>query len=333
MNAGTPRLPDASRQEHATAGNPIAARRSVEASHPPHVAVVILHWGPMEVTARCLRSLSKMSFAGRCTVVLIDNAQSFDPGFAGGDSPFEIEVHRPPHNLGFAEGCARGIARARQLGATFVLLLNNDVQVEPEFLDHLVKAAGDWPDAGLLCPKILAQDRHSKPWYLGGTFSLWCGIPVQVPRDWRRATEQGPREVDYATGCAMLIKPAVVERIGSFDPTFFAYCEDLDFSLRARRAGFKILLVPQAVVRHEVTDDDARLSLSIYYSTRNLLEVMRRHAAWYHWTAFPAHFLVRWLGFFALLGCVRRRPEFVSALTRGTVDFLRGGFGERRGAR
>ncbi|HXJ79470.1 MAG TPA: glycosyltransferase family 2 protein, partial [Candidatus Methylomirabilis sp.] len=193
-------------------------------------------------------------------------------------------------------------------------------------------AAAESPDAGLLCPKILTQDRRSKPWYLGGTFSLWSGIPVQARPDRGSRAGPEPREVDYATGCAMLIKPQVVERIGSFDPDFFAYCEDLDFSLRARRAGFKILLVPRAVVHHAVTDD-ARLSLGIYYSTRNLLEVMRRHAAWYHWIAFPAHFLVRWLGFFALLGCVRRRPEFVSALTRGVVDFLRGGLGERSALR
>jgi GT2 family glycosyltransferase len=293
-----------------------------------HVAIVILHWGSMEVTAGCLRSLSRVSFAGRTTVVLIDNARSFDPVLAGVDPRLEVEVHRPPRNLGFAQGCVQGITRARQLGATLVLLLNNDVQVEPEFLDHLVQAAAESPEAGLLCPKILTLDGRRKPWYLGGTFSLWSGIPVQARPDRRSPAGGEPREVDYATGCVMLIKPAVVERIGSFDPSFFAYCEDLDFSLRARRAGFKILLVPRAVAYHAASDDE-RLSLGIYYSTRNLLEVMRRHAAWYHWIAFPAHFLVRWLGFFALLGCVRRRPEFVFALTRGAVDFLRGGLGER----
>jgi GT2 family glycosyltransferase len=218
----------------------------------PHVAVVVLHWGPVEVTARCLRSLSGVSFPGRTTVVLIDNARSFDRAAAGLDPRLALEVHRPPRNLGFAEGCAQGIARAERLGAGLVLLLNNDALVEPEFLDHLVRAAAESPEAGLLCPKILALDGRGKPWYVGGSFSLWSGIPVQARRARRDGLGERPREVDYATGCAMLIKPAVVERIGSFDPAFFAYCEDLDFSLRARRAGFKILLVPRAIVRHGV---------------------------------------------------------------------------------
>jgi hypothetical protein len=141
-----------------------------------------------------------------------------------------------------------------------------------------------------------------------------------------------PREVDYATGCAMLIRPAVIRSVGSLDSRFFAYCEDLDFSLRARDAGFKVLVVPQARVLHAAADRD-QLSRSIYYSTRNLLEVIRRHGAWYHWLGIVPNFLVRWVGFFSALACVRGRPALLRALASGVVDFARGRLGERRPGR
>jgi GT2 family glycosyltransferase len=293
----------------------------------PHVAVVILHWGLSEVTTRCLQSLAHAVFPGKKTVLLVDNAGCLDHAVAGLVAPLEIEVHRPDRNLGFAKGCAWGIARAMEHGADYILLLNNDVVVEPSFLGALLGAAGRSAGAGVWCPQILSP---RKLWYAGGTFSLWSGIPVQE-RPKRAAPLRGqPREVDYATGCAMLIAAPVVDAIGSFDPEFFMYCEDLDFSLRARRAGFKILLVPDALVHHAVTDETDRVSLRIYYSTRNLLEVMRRHAAWYQWPGFGLNFLVRWVGFFSLLACARRRPEFVRALAGGAIDFARGRMGEKR---
>ncbi len=289
----------------------------------------MLHWGAIDVTTRCLESLRHAIFPARKTIILIDNAGTLDRSLATSADGLAIEVHRPDHNMGFAKGCALGIALALQRDADFVLLVNNDVVVDRSFLSGLLAAAARRPDAGLLCPRIMFLANPQKPWYTGGTFSLWSGIPVQVRARERANLQSHPREVDYATGCAMLINPAVIRAVGTFDSEFFAYCEDLDLSLRARRAGFKILFVPDSLVLHAVTDQADRVSLRIYYSTRNLLEVMRRHAAWYHWVWFGANFLVRWVGFFAVLACVRGRPQLIGDLVRGSIDFARGKLGER----
>jgi hypothetical protein len=302
------------------------AETTGEAGPAPHVAVVILHWGFLEVTVRCLQSLAHAVSPGKTTLLLVDNARGLDHALAGAVAALEVEVLRPDGNLGFARGCAWGITRAMEHGADYILLLNNDVVVEPSFLGALLVAADQSPDAGVLCPQIVSP---RKLWYAGGRFSLWSGIPVQE-RPRRAAPLVGqPREVQYATGCAMLIRSSVVDAIGSFDPDFFMYCEDLDFSLRARQAGFKILLVPASRVHHAVSDETERVSLRIYYSTRNLLEVMRRHAAWYQWPGFVLNFLVRWVGFFTVLACVRRRPGFIRALVGGIADFVRGRLGEK----
>jgi GT2 family glycosyltransferase len=294
----------------------------------PHVGVVVLHWGTAGVTARCLESLKQVAYPAGLTVFVIDNARSFDRARAGCLAPLEVEVHQPSRNLGFSAGSAWGIRLAMERGVDFILLLNNDAVVEPLFLAPLLEAARACPGAGLLCPHILWAGRLQRTWYGGGTFSLWLGIPGQA-RGKRNGLHDPVREVEYATGCAMLIDPAVIRAVGSFDPGFFAYCEDLELSLRARTRGFKILFVPSSVVHHAVTDETRHRSQAIYYSTRNLLEVMRRHAAWYQWPTFILSFLVRWIGFFTVLAWVRRRPGVIGALARGVADFARGRLGER----
>ena len=111
-----------------------------------------------------------------------------------------------------------------------------------------------------------------------------------------------------------VVHPALLRRIGSFDGRFFAYCEDLDLSIRARRAGLRVLMVPASIVYHDVTNEGGRASLRVYYSTRNLLEVMRKHAAWYHWPSFTMSFLLRWIGFYAVLAVMRGQPRSLLAL-------------------
>lgn len=294
----------------------------------PSVTAVILHWGSAAATARCLRSLGAASWPGPAAVLIVDNTGCLDQAAVSGAGPLEIEVVRPQRNLGFCEGSTLGMRMALDRGADLVLLLNNDVVVDPGFLDALVRAGRQVPDAGLLSPQIVHLQRPEKAWYLGGTFSLWSGIPAQGHGRRPLPLDAPPRDVDYATGCATLVHPSVLRRVGSFDPAFFAYCEDVDWSIRVRRAGLRVLVVPASVVYHDVANEPERACLRIYYSTRNLIEVMRKHAAWYHWPSFTVNFLLRWLGFFAALAVLRGQPQSLAALGRGVSDFARRRFGQ-----
>ena len=296
----------------------------------PHVVVVILHWGATEMTVRCLQSLRAAAWPGRGTVFVVDNATALDEEVAAGAAPLDVRILRPRRNLGFAEGCTLGMSSALDNGADFVLLLNNDAVADPDFLGPLVRAASEHADAGLVSPQIVHLDRPHEAWYQGGTFSLWTGIPVQGHRRPVLVGAHPPREVDYATGCTMLIRPAVIQRVGPFDREFFAYCEDLDLSIRARRAGFRVFFVPTSLVYHDVSDEPHRAALRIYYSTRNLIEVMRRHAPWYKWFSFGVNFVPRWVGFFVVLAVVRGQPRYLTALARGMLDFARRRFGAQR---
>jgi hypothetical protein len=210
-----------------------------------------------------------------------------------------------------------------------VLLLNNDTVVDPDFLDALVDFGSTVPTPALLCPQIMLFGSPGVAWYTGGVFSLWGGIPRQGYKRRTLSSDASPRQVDYATGCALLIDLTVADGVGGFDPDFFAYCEDLDFSLRARAAGFPIFLVPASRVYHAPSTQEIATARRLYYSTRNLLEVMRRHAAWYQWPVFVPSFVVRWVAFHGALACLHGRLSHLSWLARGVVDFATRRLGKR----
>ncbi len=298
------------------------------ASRPvPVVGIVVLHWGAREATEACLESLRKSAYTA-VRVFLVDNARSLDDTTAHRAAPLAIEILRPPRNLGFAEGCDWGIAAALDAGVEYIFLLNNDAVVSRQCLETLVSVARSTPRSGLLSPQIAFQEATDKVWYRGGEFSPWGRGPRHTGWRQRVETDRPPADVDYATGCAMLIDPAVIHTVGAFDVRLFGYCEDVDFSLRARRAGFRALVVPAALVHHGTTYTDQRRAQRVYYSIRNLLEVMRKHARWYHWISFVPAFAVQWVGFFMLLGCWRRQWALVWAVGRGLLDGMRGRLGE-----
>jgi GT2 family glycosyltransferase len=292
----------------------------------PVVGVVVLHWGAREATEACLESLRDAGYPS-VRVFVIDNARSLDETAGHRAAPIAVDILRPPRNLGFAEGCAWGIAAALEADVDYIFLLNNDALVSRECLETLVTVARCTPGAGILSPQIAFQEARDQVWYRGGEFSLWGRGPRHT--GWRRRveTELPPTDVNYATGCAMLIDPAVIHAVGTFDARLFAYCEDVDFSLRARRAGFRVLVVPAALVYHGTTYTDARRAQRVYYSVRNLLEVMRKHARWYHWIGFVPAFAVQWVGFFVLLACRHRQWSLAWAVGRGLLDGARGRLG------
>jgi len=292
----------------------------------PVVGIVVLHWGAREATEACLESLQKATYSA-VRVFLVDNARSLDDTTAHRVAPLAVEILRPPRNLGFAEGCDWGIAAALDAKVDYIFLLNNDAMVSRDCLETLVSVALRTPRAGILSPQIAFQEAADEVWYRGGEFSPWGRGPRHSGWRQRVDTNRPPADVDYATGCAMLIDPAVIHTVGTFDARLFAYCEDLDFSLRARRAGFRALVVPAALVYHGTTYTDQRRAQRVYYSIRNILEVMRKHARWYHWIGFIPAFAVQWIGFFILVACWHRQWGLVPAVGRGLLDGVRGRLG------
>ncbi len=259
-------------------------------------AVLIPTWNGWDDTRRCLESLAVCDPAP-ARIVVVDNASTDETprhileGFPG------IEVRVMERNLGFAGAVNRGLERL--LGdkeCRAVLLLNNDTVVAPDAIGRLWSALEGHPEAAGVCPLIPYVEPADRVWYAGASVTLWRGW---VGHDHlRRPVSEVPpgvRETGYLTGAAVLLRTEDLDRIGLLDERFPFYAEDVDWSLRARQAGRRLLLVPEARVAHRVSASIggpfSRRKLGA--KTRALLLLLRRHARPWMWlTLLPAGLLI-----------------------------------------
>ena len=295
-----------------------------------HVAIVVLSWNGREDTLTCLDSLARVEWEP-LSVLVVDNGSDDGTSEAVAERHPDVEIVRTETNLGFAEGNNVGIRRALERGADWVLLLNNDTTVAPDFLAKLVEEAGRRPDAGALSPLILYADPPDLIWYAGASFDP--GKTHNGPH-WRyRERDPGLErvyETGRVTGAAMLVSREVWEDVGLLAPELFLHVEDAEWSVRARRSGRRFYVVPTSRVWHRVSAATGaeESPLIAYYATRNTLEVGRRHGrlgtlgAVRHEAGTLATHLVH----------VRRAPkplENIGSVIAGWRDFRRGRLGKR----
>ena len=237
-------------------------------------AVVILNWNKAELTRHCLE-VARRSTQVPLQWIVVDNG-SREP-IDGLDA--DVVVIRNAENLGFAGGVNTGMQHAFAQGADHVWLLNNDAEALPGTLDALLAAARADPAIGLASAVILNADQNDKiDWYCGrwtdGTYHVTVD-PDEGER-WMRETQANICLV----GTALLVSRRLVERIGMFDETLFAYWEDNDISRRSAASGFRNIVVPQARVRHQggnvLHHPSERPPYYFYYMVRNELLLMRK---------------------------------------------------------
>ncbi len=257
------------------------------------VAVIIVNWNGGKDTEICLGSLENIEKHDvDLQVIVVDNG-SIDDSVSTIRNKFPHVVVLPTgNNLGFTGGNNVGITYARQHHADFVWLLNNDTFVDTHVL-NVLKAFRD-PVVGICGCKIYfapghefhlnrykENERGKVFWYAGGLV------------DWENmyASHRGVDEVDhgqfdseietpFVTGCSMMIRQDVFDRIGELDDRYYLYLEDLDFCLRAVKAGYSLRYVPSSVLWHTNAGSSARPGnpLQQYYQTRNRLLLGFRYA-------------------------------------------------------
>jgi GT2 family glycosyltransferase len=236
------------------------------------LVAVVLNWNGGDDTPRALASLAGVE------TICVDNG-SVDGSDVEVERRFpEVELIRTGANLGFAGGSNAGIRRALERGAEWVLLLNNDAVAEPGLPDALARAAAARPDAGVLACKVLFEDGGTVM-YAGASFNAWLGYSGRRTGFGRPDRFHQRRDVGRADGAAMALSRPLLERVGLLDEDLFAYVEDVELSLRARAAGFAVVFVPDAVVRHRgsASTGGGASTTNLYYSTRNTIAVAERH--------------------------------------------------------
>jgi hypothetical protein len=241
------------------------------------MSAVVVAWNSGEGLAVCLESLRESARLARVPlqVVIVDNASS--DGAADGITLAEGDVVvRNPLNAGYGVAAAQGIARA---GAPWVLLLNPDVVVLPEFLGALAAAASQAPPTvATLVPELRFASRPDIVNCRGLTVDE-IGVPAEVDVGRRSETGAAPSLpiLGGSSGCCLLRTAAVYE-LGGPEPAFFAYLEDVDLALRLSRAGYDSVFVPEAIALHEGSASTGATSpLKVFLVARNRRVLFRLH--------------------------------------------------------
>jgi len=302
------------------------SRRAEDTS--PLVYVVTLTWNQREDTLSCLESLKRMTYPHR-RFLLVDNG-SVDGTIEAVQERFsDVEIIANSRNLGFPGGFNVGLRRALDEGAEYVFMVNNDIFVAPDILDQLMACAGP-PDVGMLAPKIYYADEPDRIWSVGARRHPWT---LEMTDKGKMQLDQGQWdeviERDYLVGCALLLKRSLLEDVGLFDEGYHPiYYEDLDLSLRARQAGYRLLMVPSARMWHKVSASGggADSPRERYLVARNSARFFGKHVRGWRWLIVVPYRLGSAVKMTTRLLCQGKR-ESALAYLRGLRDGLRRSWG------
>jgi GT2 family glycosyltransferase len=218
----------------------------------PKISIILLNWNGKKDTLECLASLQKVRYPNFQAIV-VDNGSSDGSAAAFRAAYPQVPILENGANLGFAGGNNPGIEWALRHHAEWILLLNNDTTVAPDFLDAFLKAAKEQPKAKILGAKILRYSQPDIIDHLGGFWSPQMGEFISPDSGQPDHPYFNMRAADYVCGAALLMHRSVPETIGLLEPNFFLFWEESDFCYRAKRAGFEVWTAPEAKIWHKVS--------------------------------------------------------------------------------
>ena len=300
--------------------------------------VILINYNSKEYTLDCIKSIIKSS--SKPNIVVVDN-NSEDKDIE--DYTKNISVCKVIYNKineGFAKANNIGIKWAlKNTKSEFIFILNNDTVIKADTIEKLETALESDKSSGIAVPRILFMDMPKLLWYDGGEVNWKKGgaTVYNYMKPINHNSSGKKRKITFASGCAMLIRREILEKIGGFDPRFFMYEEDLEFSLRVIRHGWEIKYVPEATLMHKVQGsiqkkepkfmklfepNNPNLSFYAYHRTKNKLLTMCMHAkginALKFWSLFPIYWSLICMKFL-----IYRRFDAVGAILRGVVAALK----------
>ncbi|HUH34182.1 MAG TPA: glycosyltransferase family 2 protein [Daejeonella sp.] len=292
--------------------------------------VILVNWNSFEYTHQCLISLEKCNSAN-FDIIVVDNG-SIDSSAADlkREHPGIILIQSDT-NLGFAGGNNLGIQYALKRSYTYLMLLNNDTFVEPDFIDVLVSYMDDHPETGVIQPKIYCNHNRSLLWNGGSYFIKFLGL--SYTQDYLSKDKPGNsriKEVDWVTGCGFLTRTDILRKTGVLEEKFFIYYEDVDLSFRIKKAGYRLMYHPESVIYHiagmsnksKIKQKEGYVNPVVHYlSHRNRIWLMKRYSTWYFMVPTVLYHSLYSLAFMFYF-IVRGRFKKLNALLSGIRDGL-----------
>lgn len=245
------------------------------------MATVTVNYNRPGDTAELINSIKKSDLS-ESVLLVIDNGSTDNSLDILRKSFPNINIVETGRNLGFASGYNFGMNSALETDAEAILIINNDTLVPPSFLLPLLKTLESSPSVGAVSPKTYQADgKHI--WWAGGKIDLSFGRLINIGAG-KLDSDQFNKivECDYLSGVCILFKREVLEKVGLFDERFVHTCEDDDIAIRIRKAGYKLLMVPESKLIHKVsqTSGGEYSSFHLYSLEKYRLLLMKKWGYW-----------------------------------------------------
>ena len=242
----------------------------------PLVSIISVNYNQAQVTCEMIASLQKVTYPA-IEIIIVDNASPTDnPDIITQQYP-HVKLIRSAQNLGFAGGNNLGIAQAK---GEYLLFLNNDTEVEPGFIEPLVRLFQNDPKVGIASPKIIYYGTDNTIQYAGSKgINPWTGRSItlgNLEKDLGQHNQSGRTEL--ADGAAMMVPMRVIKEVGVMPEIFFLYYEELDWCEMIKRAGYTCHYVADSTIHHKESISVGKASvLKTYYMNRNRLLFIKRN--------------------------------------------------------
>lgn len=238
----------------------------------PLASVIIPNWNGIKLLRPCLDSLRKQTLTHFETIVVDNGSSDGSVQVLSSEYP-EVRTLALSINSGYTGGCNAGLYAAR---GRYLVLLNNDTETDPHWLENLVNGLRRHPDAGIATSRIMLYDRRQMLNSAGDQYGR-DGLP-NSRGVWKTydANFAGESFVFGGSGGALALRREMLAQVGLFEEAFFMWCEDVDLSWRAQLSGWKCVYEPEAVIYHHLSATGGG-KLASYYVGRNTIWVIARN--------------------------------------------------------
>lgn len=295
----------------------------------PKLSIILLNLNQEVHTRECIESLQRCSYKN-IEIILIDNGSIDGSGERLHKRFPSVVYHRSESNLGFPGGNNIGIRHALEHGSEYIMLLNNDTTVDPGFVEPLIDYAQANPGIGFQSCKIYLSSQPRHFWYAGGRLDVDRALSTHRGMgEEDRGQYDRIERTDFATGCMMVARRSVIEKVGPIDEHLFAYFEDADWCLRAHREGFPSIYNPGSRIWHKVSVTNKIDSpFYLYFTMRNKIIFLRRYSRPARWLVHLPYLLYFYGRHLVRMSIKWRSWSGVKAVFAGIADGLRNRTGE-----
>ena len=279
------------------------------------IGIILINYNGRRDTLECIKSIKKSTYSNY-VIIVVDNHSNLEERISDCENLEGVVVRILGENIGFGAANNVGAEIALKEKAEFLLCLNNDTVVSPDFLERMVSA---YEKNTVLTCRINDYSSRDKIWYGGGKTSKVFGT-------FRHQKFSMSRYVSFVCGCCFLMPADIYRKIGLFSEQFFMYCEDSDLLVRLLKNGYRIKYVSDAVIWHKIGRSADRIKgLKLYYTTRNRLIVLRNWKDYFCPLSWMYFYVTRFLLVLFLFITGRETGD----IRQGIMDYQRGIEGKR----